>query len=462
MEITASADGATRSFATNDSRADALKSVSQAYGSDGVPDAELGRRFTGTFVEDALPSEMGNRGAIGSVQSSLGTASLYFEQFAEPRHEWSAFKRRVDAGVLWVEIVGRFLETRKIEDDAARVKFHAWWRDEVVPFASDLYLMYSGMQAVIQAQRIGAKPRRATDLAPLTEDEEFRRQVLEPLLLLLAERAWLTPDELALIQAAGSDGLASARERTSLGEKVLVPALLRVVQRFDPTVQTMTVAELAPVGLEFLLWLKMSREYSDLVLASDAIPDSTKKAIRAGVWDFKLPPPFGFEVDRKPEVTEALVKLNLQSTPFFTNGAYDSLTGQVVFRGDFYESSARYAPYNAPYYAMWSLPSQRQESIFRRVILEGEALASYCAWELSLEDDARTQWTAALEKIASVGDAHEAYAFLVTTTAKHPMPRVLAEWIVEKVGESLPAVYNPQPAPATSGKETHPPSAAGV
>ncbi len=462
VEITAHSDGATRTFATNDTHSDALASVTQAYGNAGVPDAELGRRFTGTFSEDALPSEIGNRGAIGTVQSSLGTSSLYYEQFAARRDEWSAFKERVEAGLLWVRIVGRFIETRKMQDEPTRAAFHAWWNDEIVPCASDFYLMYSGMQAVIQAQRIGAKPRRGTDFSPLTSDEVFRRTVLQPLLLALAERGLITANELAWIQAAGMDGFASARERASLIEKVLMPALLRVVHRFDPSVKELTAVGLAPLGLEFLLWLKMSRDFKDLVLASDAIPLVTKQAIRNGVWDFKLPPPFGFEIDRKPKVTEALVKLNLQAAPILSNGEYDADAKQIVFRGDFYEASARYAPYNAPYYAMWSLPSQRQESVFHGVILEGDALASYCAWELALAEDQRVIWEAALAQIASTGEATDAYAFLSSTATSHPMPRALAEWIVKRCGATLPTEYGPQALPTQDAEKTHPPSAAGA
>ena len=464
VEITAGETGTTRTFATNEKDSEALARVSNAYGNDGQADAGLGRSFTGTFAENALPSEIGNRGALGTAKSSLGTTSVYLEQFAARRDEWAAFKNRVESGVLWTQILGKFLESRKITDDATRETFHQWWNAEIVPLAADLYLMYSGMQAVVQAQRIGAKPRKRDDLSPRTSDEAFRMEVFEPLALLLVERGWVNADELTLLHAATVDGSVSTREGKWISEHIIVPAGTRIARRFDPTLEEKSLEKLAPIGLEFLLWVKFSREYKDLVLASDAIPQATKNAIKAGVWDFELPPPFGFRIATKPKITEALVKLNTNVEPFFTNGRYDALAEQTIFDGDFYEAAFRYAPYNAPYYAMWSLPSQRQESLFGKVILEADALAAYCIWEIALDDETRTEWQAATEALATTSDATKAYDFLKKCMTQQPLPRPLAEWIANHANQPLPAGYDATPmiAPAEPSDEKHPPAAAGV
>lgn len=440
VEIAASGDTATRVFATNDTDRRALEAARAAYGSEGSEDAELGTRFVGTFAEDSLPSEMGNRGAIGRLDSALGSTRGYYEQFADRREEWTAFAQRAESGRLWMRLFGRFIETKQIKDEARRAEFRTWWNNEMTPMVSDIYLMYSSMQAAVQAQRVGAMPRRQDDFSPRTEDEWFRLQVFEPLAILLAERGIFTPDELAIIQIVAMDGNFSGRERGWVSDKVFTPALSRVVARFDPERKDMKLKDFVPIVINFVLWTKISREYRDIVLESPAIPEETKAAIRAGKWDFELPPPFGFRTMERPKVTDAEVLLDTGAKPFFTNGIWNAEAKRVAFKGGFYEGKYRYAPYNPPYYAFWSLPSQRQESVFGAVILEGEPLADYCLWEASLDDAIRPRWLKALDDLAATKDAAPAFAILEETASNHPMPRALAAWLAVKADKPLPAV----------------------
>lgn len=446
VEITASGDEASRTFATNDTDKKALAAAIAAYGTEGERDTELGRRFQGTFAESALPSEIGNRGAIGRVDSALGSARVYYEQFADRRGEWEAMRDRVESGILWGRLFGRFIETRKLKDDAAKQEFSTWWNGEVIPLISDAYLMYSGMQAAVQSQRIGAMPRKPEDFGERTADESFRLTVFEPLALLFAERGWLTADELATVQMLAVNGNVSQRERAWASERVFTPVVSRIVARFDPAKKDMKLGDFVPLAIEFVLWTKLSREYRDLVLASPVIPEATKEAIRKGVWDFELPPPFGFRTMERPKVTEAEVLLATGAEPFLTNGVWNAETGRVEFKGGFYEAKYRYIPYNPPYYALWALPSQKQESVFGRVVLEGEQLAIYCAWEAALDDQMRTRWMAALDALASTKDAQRAFACVTEFAQTHPVPRALALWIAERAGQPLPNSYMPASA----------------
>jgi len=438
VEISAAGETTGRVFITNQTDKASLDQTAALYGSKGERDEELGRRFAGTFGAGSLPSEIGNRGAIGRIDSSLGSARAYYEQFADRRSEWDAMRSRVESGVLWMQLFGRFIEVRKLKDDAARADFRAWWTGEAIPLFSDAYLMYSGMQAVVQSQRIGAMPRRPEDFRSRTGDESFRIAVFEPLAILLAERGWLTPAEFAAAQMVTLDGNFSRREREWAAEKVFTPAVARVASRFDPARKDMKLRDFVPLGLEFVLWLKLSREYRDILLDSPAISPLVRSRIEAGDWNFELPPPFGFRVMEKPKVTDAEVILDTGAEPFLTNGVWNERTKRVEFKGGFYEGKYRYTPYHSPYYALWALPSQRQESCFGGVVLSGEPLAHYCIWEAALDDALRARWTAALDALAATKDAAPCFAIMAETAVDHPLPLALAKWISERAGKPLP------------------------
>ena len=324
----------------------------------------------------------------------------------------------------------------------------------MIPLVADAYLMYSGMQAVAQAQRIGAMPRRAADFGARTADESFRLSVFQPLGLLFAERGWLTPAEFAAVQTIGLDGNFSARERAWATDRIFTPAVSRIIVRFDPSRKDMKLKDFVPLGLEFVLWLKISREYRDIVVDSPAIKPMVKDAIRQGKWDFELPPPFGFRVMEKPRVTDAEVLLDTGAKPFLTNGVWNDATRRVEFKGGYYEGKYRYTTYNPPYYAVWSLPSQRQESCFGAVILEGEPLAEYCAWEAALDDPLRARWLQGLDALAASKDAQPCFALMVELADDHPVTLPLARWLAERAGKPLPEQFKPRPDAGVGAEST--------
>jgi len=444
VEISAAGDATGRVFITNQTDRDSLDAAAAIYGSKGEREAELGRKFAGTFSEGSLPSEIGNRGAIGRLDSTLGSTRAYYEQFADRRSEWDAMRDRVDSGVLWLQLFGRFVERRKLKDDAGRAEFSKWWNTEFTPLLADAYVMYSGMQAVSQAQRIGAMPRRAEDFGARTPDETFRISVFQPLAVLFAERGWISPSEFAAIQTIGLDGNFSAKERAWASDKVFTPAVARLIVRFDPSRKDMKLKDFVPLGLEFLLWLKISREYRDIVLDSPAIAPMIKESIRQGKWEFELPPPFGFRVMQKPKVTDAEVVLDTGAKPFLTNGVWNAKSRRVEFKGGFFEGKFRYTTYNPPYYAVWSLPSQRPESCFGAVVLESESLAEYCSWESALEDPLRERWIKGLDALAATKDAAPCFGMMVELAKDHPVPLPLAKWLAERAGKPLPDEFKPR------------------
>ena len=120
---------------------------------------------------------------------------------------------------------------------------------------------------------------------------------------------------------------------------------------------------------------------------------------------------------------------------------WNAATRRVEFKGAFYETKYRYAPYTAPYYAFWSLPSQRQESLFGAVILEGEALAQYCAWENALVEETKAGWLAALDALAGSEDPAPALEIVLSLAKDHPAPLALARWLAVKAGREIPEPF---------------------
>jgi hypothetical protein len=152
----------------------------------------------------------------------------------------------------------------------------------------------------------------------------------------------------------------------------------------------------------------------------------------------------------RPKVTDADVYLDTGAEPFFTNGRWNPESRRVEFKGGFYEDKYRYAPYNPPYYAVWALPAQKQESVFGAVVVEGEPLAEYCAWEASLDEPLRKRWLDALDTLASTKDAAAAYAVMAELAKDHPLPIEIARWIAERAGQPIPEGIRERTATGTA------------
>ena len=448
VEMNATEGRVDRSFATNRLDRTNAARVAELYGSGPVKDAEVGGvRFDGSFGE-VLPSEVGNRNGIAELAAELGTARFYFEAFgrtdtttaadnaspsaATMHDEWAYLNQRMAAGELWSRLFGQWAE-KQIPDSGRREAFRVWVETTLVPGANNIMLQYGSMQATAQSQRVGGRIREADEGGGRTEDETFWRQVFVPLLLSLAveggDTPVLTPEETHTLLLLSSDGRAGGDRRQWSLDNIFLEILSRQVRRFRPDIQRVTVPQLFAAGFAFYLYATGSRDCVDLLLASPAIPESDKQKLRNGDRSIPLPPPYGIEPLRRPDATEAEVRLKTGGEPYATNGLWDPEHGQVVFKTRFYDAANRTIQYQPIFYAAWTIPARdRQETLFGSVILEGEALADYCLWEQMLTPDDRIAWSETLLALERDGTT-DAMRQFVQNRPKRPAPRALIAWL---------------------------------
>lgn len=442
VAIDATQGAAVRSFSSNTlGRAD-LDRLRSVYASEPTRDAAVGgQRFTAAF-DDALPSEVGNRNGLTSVATSLGSAGFYYEAFAEPAPIWSDLRARMDAGELWVRLFGRWAE-RNIEGSEAK---EAWRRHvdrELVPLVCDAVLLWAVQSATARFTRVEQSLREVTDGSPLNEDERFVQRIGMPLLLLLAERGILTAEETQRLLLLSADGRFAPAERDVAVESIFKPAALRQVQRFRPQMQALDTSALVAMGLSFWLFATTSPERNDLLLASNAISEEDKAAVRAGRGvGIRLPPPFGFDPMRGsgPARASTVAEVRLRAgdpdpsvpmDPNSHNGRVDSARGEIVFATTFAPADRRVTLFPPVFYASWTEPDgDAQRRVFGRVLLTGNELAAYVAWASGLPESLRQRWERALDVVA----IDELVAIERATRAERPMPASLVAWIEERSG----------------------------
>jgi hypothetical protein len=437
--------GAVRSFSSNAlGRAD-LDRLRSVYGSEPTHDAAVGgQRFTGSFGA-ALPSEVGNRNGLASVTTSLGSAGFYYESFAEPAPIWSDLRSRMDAGELWVRLFGRWAE-RNIDGSAAKEAWRRYVDRELVPLVCDAVLLWAVQSATARYTRVEQTLREVTDAAPLSEDERFVQRVGMPLLLLLAERGILTADETQRLLLIFVDGRFAPAERDLAVETIFKPAVLRQIQRFRPQMQSLDTGSLVAMGLSFWLFATTSPERNDLLLASNAISDEDKAAVRAGrSIGVRLPPPFGFDPMRgaRPNEPPTRVEVRLRVAgdgplgPSAHNGRFHEERGELVFATTFTPPDRRVTLFPPVFYASWAEPdTDAQRSRFGSVVLTGAELAAYVAWAEGLQETQRIRWESALDRLADGDAIDELVAIERETRAERPMPASLVAWIEERSGRS--------------------------
>lgn len=427
----ATAGSTVRSFASNTLDRNDVERLKGIYASDPLRDRSLGgTRFTAAF-DATLPSELGNRNGLITLPTRLGSARFYYEAFADAGPLWIDLRSRMAAGELWVRLFGRWAE-RSIEDPSRKEALRAYVDRELVPLVCDAVLLWSVQASTVRFSRVDQVLRDPADPSPANEDERFVQRVGMPLLMLLTERGVFTADESQRLLLLGVDGRLSEAEREDAVETIFKPAFLRQARRFRPQMQTFDSGALVAMALSFSLYATTSSDRNEVLLASAAIPDEDKEAIRAGRGGgVRLPPPFGFDPIRSGEPLKAEVRLKTgRREPFSHNGRWDPERGEVRFTAEFSPPERRVTLFPPVFHASWSEPDgAEQRRLFGRTILEDEDLAGYAVWVETLPDPLRRRWESALDRLASTGEIDQLEIIRRETEATRPMPRRLSDWI---------------------------------
>lgn len=402
--------GPERSFETNRADAEERRRIAEAYASGPLDrrGGEDGVRFEAVFAERDLPSELGNRNGWSALPGSFGTAFLYVEQFGGERDDWSAFRRRMDAGELWLRLGAGFLESR-IEDEAARAEWRRFADEELVPDLLSAFLRFNANGLVQQGQRIATRFRPPAERGERTDDEWFQIQVFTPLVAFAIERGWIEAEEGQLVLLSGIDGWASAGERAWSRKNLADPIVERFVRRFKPDAAPGTIGpenqELVMLGLAFLWWVNTSGDAAAILLESPAIPESDKDRLRRGDRLIPIPGPFGIPIGGGAKPLDSEVVLETGVEPFITNGSWDESLGTVTFSTRVYPSAERRRLAPPVFHASWAEPdADLQRAIFGEVVLTGQAIAECACWERMLDDETRAAWTEAVALAVEQGD----------------------------------------------------------
>ena len=410
IQMRAGESGPERVFETNRVDDEELQKLSEAYENGPVrrAEGEDGVRFEASFKDRDLPSELGNRNGWSSLPGEFGTAYLYIEQFGDVRDDWTAFRSRMDAGKLWIELGVAFFEGR-IEDEEARVEWRRFADEELVPDLMSAFLRFTANGFVQQGQRVDYRFRTPTARGPRTDDEWFQVQVFTPLVGFAVERGWITAEEGQLVLLSGVDGWVSAGERAWSRSRLADPIIERNVQRFVPEARPGRIGpendQLILLGLAFLWWVNTSDDAAQVMLASPAISEEQKSRLRAGNRFIDIPGPFGIPIGGGERPLESEVVLETGAEPFITNGNWDQSLGTVTFETDLYppEQRRRMAP--PVFHASWSVPDAGvQAEVFGDVVLVGRDLAEVAFWERTLDEEDRSAWTEVVLETRKSGD----------------------------------------------------------
>ena len=410
IQMRAGESGPERIFETNRADGDDLQRLSEAYeagpsrrdkGKDGV-------RFEAAFKDRELPSEVGNRNGWSSLPGEFGTSYLYIEQFGDVRDDWTAFRSRMDAGKLWIELGVAFFEGR-IKDEEARSEWRRFADEELVPDLMSAFLRFTANGFVQQGQRVDYRFRAPEARGPRTDDEWFQVQVFTPLIGFAVERGWITAEEGQLVLLSGIDGWVSAGERNWSRTTLADPIIERSVQRFVPEAKPGRIGpendQLILLGLSFLWWVNTSQDAAEVMLASPAISEEDKSKLRSGNRFIDMPGPFGIPIGGGDRPLESEVVLETGAEPFVTNGNWDESLGTVTFETRLYppEQRRRMAP--PVFHASWAVPDREvQTDVFGEVVLVGRDLAEVAFWERTLDEDDLEVWVGAVAAARQDGD----------------------------------------------------------
>jgi hypothetical protein len=445
IKMRAGESGPERVFETNRADDAELDRLSETYEAGPAP-RESGRdgvRFEASFADRDLPSEVGNRNGWSSIQGELGSAYLYIEQFGDARDDWSAFRQRMDAGRLWIDLGVSFLEER-IKDEDARVEWRRFADEELVPDLMSGFLRFTANGFVQQGQRVDYRFRTATARGPRTDDEWFQVQVFTPLIGFVVERGWITAEEGQMVLLSGIDGWVSAGEREWSRNTLADPIIERSVRRFVPDAKPGRIGpennDLVLTGLAFLWWVNTSDAAGQIMLASPAVDEEEKAKLRSGNRFIDIPGPFGIPIGGGERPLDSEVVLETGVEPFVTNGNWDESLGTVTFATSLHPPEQRRRMVPPVFHASWAVPDRDvQSAIFGSVVLVGRDLAEVSFWERTLDDDDREAWASAVAAARVDGDRAAMCELVESVEGENkddrPAPLALRAMLFEDLGE---------------------------
>ena len=448
IQMRAGEAGPERVFETNRADDEELLRLSEAYdiGPAKRSGGEEGVRFEASFQDRSLPSEVGNRNGWSSLPGEFGTAYLYIEQFGDARDDWTAFRSRMDAGKLWIELAVSFFEGR-IEDDEARAEWRRFADEELVPDLMSAFLRFTANGFVQQGQRVDYRFRPPSARGPRTDDEWFQVQVFTPLIGFAVERGWISAEEGQLVLLSGIDGWVSAGERDWSRTQLADPIIERSVQRFVPEARPGRIGpendQLVLLGLAFLWWVNTSDEATRVMLESPAISEESKSKLRSGNRFIDLPGPFGIPIGGGDRPLESEVVLETGAEPFVTNGNWDESLGTVTFATKLYPPGQRRRMAPPVFHASWAVPDQAlQREVFGEVKLVGRDLAEIAFWERTLDETQRATWAAAIAAAGRDGDLGAMTRFVESVEGEgkddRPAPLGLRSILIEEMDGGRP------------------------
>lgn len=447
IQMRAGADGPERVFETNRAGSEEIGRIAEAYESGPAERSggEDGVRFEASFADRDLPNEVGNRNGWSSLRGELGDAFFYVEQFGDTRDDWTAFRARMDAGRLWLDLAVAFFAGR-IKDEEAKREWIRFAEEELKPDLMSGFLRFTANAYVQQGQRVDYRFRAPSKRGPRTDDEWFQIQVFTPLVGFAVERGWISAEEGQLVLLSGVDGWVSAGERDWSRNELADPIIERTVQRFVPEAKPGRIGpendQLILLGLAFLWWVNTSAESLEVMLESPAIGDEDKAKLRAGNRFIDLPGPFGIPIGGGERPLESEVVLETGAEPFVTNGNWDESLGTVSFGTRLYPAEQRRRLVPPVFHASWSVPDEAsQVEAFGGIELSGRDLAEVVFWERTLGEDDRRAWAEAIVFARSAeGDLTRMRQVVESlegeTKDDRPAPQVLRRLLLDEDAES--------------------------
>lgn len=353
-----------------------VKRLAEVYGTE-VQSQEDGQyRFAATFT-GAMPDDVGGAGRYSRKATSLGALCVYGERFRGSYELAATLERRFEKIETLTTLLASWVRTAGKESPL---------RDRLESVVAG-ELRRDLKDAVVLAMSLSAKQSEA-------EDEEFMMHLAH----FFYERGYIDLD--LILNGRWADE--SDAEMLSQFRRGLVLKL--ALDNEQPLLQTWPVLadpETANASLNEAVeatevYQQYAREVSDDQDESET-PEGVD-LLSLLLWEIS-----GFDLEPRDSLT---VHLQCPHEPLLTNGEWLPDENRLRWQASMpmRDSPTAGAPPSFCY-ATWSEPDREfQQRRFGRVLIEGDALATYCSWRVSLHAREGTEWDHFLESLTPGGD----------------------------------------------------------